>query len=136
MLGTGLEGFRRLPREHCGPFLGPAMLCKLSILMVGARGFEPPTSWSRTKRSSQAEPRPDGNELTLYHAGGAAPRCRQGYERSSVCGRSRRHSRSVATARWLLVSVWSGLTEIRPERTAKMSDSSSLTQSSRPSSIQ
>ena len=27
--------------------------------MVGARGFEPPTSWSRTRRSSQAEPRPD-----------------------------------------------------------------------------
>src|SRR5258707_1609548 len=27
--------------------------------LVGARGFEPPTSWSRTTRSSQAEPRPD-----------------------------------------------------------------------------
>ncbi len=27
--------------------------------MVGASGFEPPTSWSRTRRSSQAEPRPD-----------------------------------------------------------------------------
>ena len=27
--------------------------------MVGARGFEPPTSASRTQRSSQAEPRPD-----------------------------------------------------------------------------
>lgn len=26
--------------------------------LVGASGFEPPTSWSRTKRSSQAEPRP------------------------------------------------------------------------------
>src|SRR3954451_2688427 len=26
--------------------------------LVGARGFEPPTSWSRTRRSSQAEPRP------------------------------------------------------------------------------
>src|SRR5437762_3502053 len=26
--------------------------------MVGASGFEPPTSWSRTRRSSQAEPRP------------------------------------------------------------------------------
>jgi hypothetical protein len=25
---------------------------------VGAAGFEPATSWSRTKRSSQAEPRP------------------------------------------------------------------------------
>ena len=27
--------------------------------MVGARGFEPPTSASRTQRSSQAEPRSD-----------------------------------------------------------------------------
>ena len=27
--------------------------------LVGASGFEPPTSWSRTRRSSQAEPRPD-----------------------------------------------------------------------------
>src|SRR5215831_11854207 len=27
--------------------------------MVGASGFEPPTSWSRTRRSSQAEPRPE-----------------------------------------------------------------------------
>jgi hypothetical protein len=35
--------------------------------MVGARGFEPPTSWSRTRRSSQAEPRPDGvpNQCSL-----------------------------------------------------------------------
>ena len=34
---------------------------KLLILkrnLVGASGFEPPTSWSRTRRSSQAEPRP------------------------------------------------------------------------------
>ena len=27
--------------------------------MVGASGFEPPASWSRTRRSSQAEPRPE-----------------------------------------------------------------------------
>ena len=27
-------------------------------MVVGASGFEPPTSWSRTRRSSQAEPRP------------------------------------------------------------------------------
>src|SRR5215472_6445119 len=31
--------------------------------MVGASGFEPPTSWSRTRRSSQAEPRPDDPSL-------------------------------------------------------------------------
>ena len=29
---------------------------------VGAKGFEPSTSWSRTKRSSQAEPRPESSE--------------------------------------------------------------------------
>jgi hypothetical protein len=28
---------------------------------VGARGFEPPASWSRTKRSSQAELRPESH---------------------------------------------------------------------------
>ncbi len=32
--------------------------------MVGARGFEPPTSRSRTVRSSRAEPRPE--RLGLY----------------------------------------------------------------------
>ena len=32
--------------------------------MVGASGFEPPTSWSRTRRSSQAEPRPDVQKNT------------------------------------------------------------------------
>ena len=32
--------------------------------MVGASGFEPPTSWSRTRRSSQAEPRPDFSILS------------------------------------------------------------------------
>jgi hypothetical protein len=29
------------------------------VRLVGASGFEPPTSWSRTRRSSQAEPRPE-----------------------------------------------------------------------------
>ena len=35
--------------------------------VVGASGFEPPTSWSRTRRSSQAEPRPDvyGNAFRI-----------------------------------------------------------------------
>src|SRR6185295_995253 len=36
--------------------------------LVGARGFEPPTSWSRTKRSSQAEPRPGRKNDGVYHA--------------------------------------------------------------------
>ena len=35
--------------------------CKLLKELVGASGFEPPTSWSRTRRSSQAEPRPGFN---------------------------------------------------------------------------
>ena len=29
--------------------------------MVGAKGFEPSTSWSRTRRASQAALRPDGH---------------------------------------------------------------------------
>ena len=36
--------------------------------MVGAKGFEPSTSWSRTRRASQAALRPDtvhGNENSL-----------------------------------------------------------------------
>jgi hypothetical protein len=37
----------------------PLLLRKLLKRLVGASGFEPPTSWSRTRRSSQAEPRPD-----------------------------------------------------------------------------
>ena len=28
--------------------------------MIGVTGFEPATSWSQTRRSSQAEPHPDG----------------------------------------------------------------------------
>ena len=36
-----------------------------TVYQVGARGLEPPTSWSRTKRSSQAELRPDHRQVTL-----------------------------------------------------------------------
>ena len=32
---------------------------------VGVTGFEPAASWSQTRRSSQAEPHPDG--VVLYH---------------------------------------------------------------------
>jgi uncharacterized protein DUF2630 len=35
--------------------------------LVGASGFEPPTSWSRTRRSSQAEPRPDCERAAKRH---------------------------------------------------------------------
>ena len=34
-------------------------------ISVGVTGFEPATSWSQTRRSSQAEPHPDG--VVLYH---------------------------------------------------------------------
>jgi hypothetical protein len=37
--------------------------------MVGATGFEPATSWSRTKRSSQTEPRPDLKPKNRHVAG-------------------------------------------------------------------
>ena len=45
---------------------------------VGVTGFEPATSWSQTRRSSQAEPHPDINIfiqicnilITLYHKSG------------------------------------------------------------------
>ena len=33
--------------------------CKQCTLHVGAVGFEPTTSWSQTKRSNRAEPRPE-----------------------------------------------------------------------------
>ena len=33
--------------------------CTARLYKVGATGFEPATSWSRTKRSSQAELRPE-----------------------------------------------------------------------------
>src|SRR5262245_2201142 len=53
---------RRAPRG--------ALVFTEMIMLVGARGFEPPTSWSRTKRSSQAEPRPEsvrGAKCTTAH---------------------------------------------------------------------
>ena len=44
--------------------------------MVGASGFEPPASWSRTRRASQAALRPDGR-----HPGAIKP-ARVGYQNS------------------------------------------------------
>jgi len=42
------------------PSLRPSEVQMIVVVeMVGARGFEPPASWTRTRRSSQAEPRPD-----------------------------------------------------------------------------
>ncbi len=37
--------------------------------MVGANGFEPSTSWSRTRRASQAALRPDCFDLTTASEG-------------------------------------------------------------------
>src|ERR1041385_8148092 len=42
-----------------GTLMSLSGICKCLKRLVGASGFEPPTSWSRTRRSSQAEPRPE-----------------------------------------------------------------------------
>ena len=44
---------------------GPRALDKLLKILVGAKGFEPSTSWSRTRRASQAALRPDGGDLAM-----------------------------------------------------------------------
>src|SRR5579863_4317867 len=64
---------RRAVRANCGrtvvktAFLLPVRYTRQVVAscdtgkhyaQIGATGFEPATSWSRTKRSSQAEPRP------------------------------------------------------------------------------
>ena len=43
----------------------PDALDKLLKRLVGAKGFEPSTSWSRTRRASQAALRPDGGDLAI-----------------------------------------------------------------------
>jgi hypothetical protein len=40
----------------------------MKMRMVGASGFEPPASWSRTRRASQAALRPDNR-----HPGAVKP---------------------------------------------------------------
>jgi hypothetical protein len=55
------EWGRGRPRTH---HLEGGTLEKQEGKLVGASGFEPPTSWSRTRRSSQAEPRPEVNTRT------------------------------------------------------------------------
>ncbi len=39
---------------------------KMFLKRVGARGFEPPTSRSRTECSSRSEPRPERTNYTPY----------------------------------------------------------------------
>ena len=41
--------------------------CCVRLYEVGATGFEPATSWSRTKRSSQAELRPETKSFSSSH---------------------------------------------------------------------
>src|SRR5947208_14543947 len=56
---TNLKGDHRpqnRPHEKGRPLKADAILLNSKI---GARGFEPPTPWSRTRCSSQAEPRPE-----------------------------------------------------------------------------
>src|SRR5204863_7312567 len=46
----------------------PEIKCKCLKRLVGANGFEPSTSWSRTRRASQAALRPDRQaELSASH---------------------------------------------------------------------
>src|SRR6266851_9751955 len=51
---------------HNQDVFGFFVCCKLLVLkeLVGANGFEPSTSWSRTRRASQAALRPDCLDLT------------------------------------------------------------------------
>jgi hypothetical protein len=46
-----------------------------SFKVVGAKGFEPSTSWSRTRRASQAALRPDSYSKLLNSLRGIASRC-------------------------------------------------------------
>ena len=61
---------KRFPRARDGtrtrdPDLGKVVLHQLShSRTIGVTGFEPATSWSQTRRSSQAEPHPAPYSLT------------------------------------------------------------------------
>jgi hypothetical protein len=59
--------------------------------MVGANGFEPSTSWSRTRRASQAALRPDWGALSIELEGAGrslAYAVRGCQRRAFVCGES------------------------------------------------
>ena len=47
-------------RTHVSSLEGWCSTIELHPHTVGVTGFEPATSWSQTRRSSQAEPHPDG----------------------------------------------------------------------------
>ena len=46
-------------RTHVSSLEGWCSTIELHPHVVGVTGFEPATSWSQTRRSSQAEPHPD-----------------------------------------------------------------------------
>ena len=52
-------------RTHVSSLEGWCSTIELHPHDIGVTGFEPATSWSQTRRSSQAEPHPDG--VVLYH---------------------------------------------------------------------
>ena len=52
-------------RTHVSSLEGWCSTIELHPHIIGVTGFEPATSWSQTRRSSQAEPHPDG--VVLYH---------------------------------------------------------------------
>ena len=56
MIGQDLD---RLKIAYSREMKRPGVLGICLKRMVGARGFEPPASWSRTRRASQAALRPD-----------------------------------------------------------------------------
>src|SRR6516164_5064753 len=64
-LGRKLENRHRLQNRLQSGIGGFSNGGKVLKRLVGASGFEPPTSWSRTRRSSQAEPRPDNISLAF-----------------------------------------------------------------------
>src|SRR5258708_21674773 len=74
--------------------------------LVGASGFEPPTSWSRTRRSSQAEPRPETSlRESLVYAGlppGHNPHRHILKSRGAICGRNTRFTHPARRNRFRL----------------------------------
>ncbi len=51
----------------------------LAQIKVGARGFEPPTSWSQTRRASQTAPRPESVSYAIVAEKPAESNCRDGW---------------------------------------------------------
>ena len=54
-------------RTHVSSLEGWCSTIELHPHTVGVTGFEPATSWSQTRRSSQAEPHPEGLFICASH---------------------------------------------------------------------